>query len=108
MDPFIKNKNNAWVMPVGVLALLVGWMATSAWITDSSNTGRLNRLPTDVRDVNFVQAYRRASRGTRTSILRVTTLAYEDSIDQRKLDILASKSQLANKVDESRRVLKFW
>ena len=50
MDPFIKNKNNAWVMPVGVLALLVGWMATSAWITDSSNTGRLNRLPTDVRE----------------------------------------------------------
>lgn len=61
----------------------------------------------DYKDVNFVQAYRRASRGTRTTVLRVTTLAYEDSIDLRKMDILASKSQLANRVDESRRVLSF-
>jgi hypothetical protein len=62
----------------------------------------------DYKDVNFVQAYRRASRGTRTTVLRVTTLAYEDSIDIRKMDILASKSQLANKVDETRKVLSFW
>lgn len=61
----------------------------------------------DYKDVNFVQAYRRASRGTRTTTLRVSTLAYKDSIDGRKLNILASKSQLANKVDETRRVLQF-
>lgn len=61
----------------------------------------------DYKDVNFTQAYRRASRGSRTTTLRVTTLAYNDSIDGRKLNILASKSQLANKVDETRRVLVF-
>lgn len=61
----------------------------------------------DYKDVNFVQAYRRASRGSRTTTLRVSTLAYKDSIDGRKLNILASKSQLANKVDETRRVLSF-
>lgn len=62
----------------------------------------------DYKDVNFVQAYRRASRGTRTSILRVTSLVYRGSVDFRKLDILAGKSQLANRVDESRKVLQFW
>lgn len=62
----------------------------------------------DYKDVNFVQAYRRASRGSRTTTLRVTTLAYEDSIDKRKLDILASKSQLAARVDDTRKVLQFW
>lgn len=61
----------------------------------------------DYKDVNFVQAYRRASRGSRTTVLRVTTLAYNDSIDGRKLNILTSKSMLANRVDESRRVLRF-
>jgi hypothetical protein len=62
----------------------------------------------DYKDVNFVQAYRRASRGTRTSVLRVSSLVYSGSVDFRKLDILADKSQLANRVDETRKVLQFW
>lgn len=62
----------------------------------------------DYKDVNFVQAYRRASRGTRKTILRVTTLAYSNSIDYRKLDILTSKSQMAARVDDTRKVLQFW
>lgn len=61
----------------------------------------------DYKDVNFTQAYRRASRGGRTTTLRVTTLAYRKSIDQKKLDILAAKSELANRVDPSRRILSF-
>lgn len=61
----------------------------------------------DYKDVNFLQAYRRASRGTRKSVLRVTTLAYADSIDQRKLNILTTKSELANRVDPNRPVFKF-
>lgn len=62
----------------------------------------------DYKDVNFVQAYRRASRGTRTTILRVSSLVYAGSVDFRKLDILTSKSVTANKVDETRKVLQFW
>ncbi|WP_037500565.1 helicase-related protein [Sphingomonas jaspsi] len=62
----------------------------------------------DYKDVNFVQAYRRASRGSRTTILRVSSLVYRNSIDFRKLDILSSKSQLAARVDDTRKVLQFW
>lgn len=61
----------------------------------------------DYKDTNALQAYRRASRGTRTSVLRVTFLAYEESIDQRKFAILTEKSVMANKVDPSRKVLHF-
>jgi len=61
----------------------------------------------DYQDVNFIQSYRRASRGTRTTTLRVTSLAYEDSIDQRMYAILKAKSELANRVDSTRRVLAF-
>lgn len=61
----------------------------------------------DYQDVNFLQAYRRASRGTRTTTLRVTSLEYEDTIDGRLYQILAEKSALANSVDETRTVLSF-
>lgn len=64
-------------------------------------------ISVDYQDVNFLQAYRRASRGTRTTTLRVTTLEYEDTIDRRLYDILAEKSALANRVDETRTVLSF-
>lgn len=59
----------------------------------------------DYTDVTFLQAYRRASRGTRTSTLRVTILLYEDSLDYRVLDINYNKSVIANKVDPSRPIL---
>ncbi len=59
----------------------------------------------DYTDVTFLQAYRRASRGTRTTTLRVTIMLYEDSIDYRVLDINYDKSVIANKVDSTRPVL---
>lgn len=59
----------------------------------------------DYQDVDWLQAYRRASRGTRTKPLRVTLLQYDDSIDGRVLQIIYEKSKLANKVDPSRPVL---
>lgn len=61
----------------------------------------------DYQDVNFLQAYRRASRGTRTTPLRVTSLEYEDTIDRRLYQICSEKSALANQVDETRTVLSF-
>jgi uncharacterized protein YlxW (UPF0749 family) len=50
MDPFKKNKSTAWVWPVSLLALIVGWLASVAWITDRTQTGRLSSLPDDVRE----------------------------------------------------------
>lgn len=61
----------------------------------------------DYQDDNFVQGYRRGSRGTRTTTLRVTSLEYEDTIERRQYQILTHKSQVANKVDPSRPVLNF-
>jgi hypothetical protein len=61
----------------------------------------------DYQDVNFLQGYRRASRGTRTTTLRVTSLEYEDTIDGRMFEINTQKSVLANLVDPTRPILSF-
>lgn len=61
----------------------------------------------DYQDVNFLQSYRRANRGTRTTPLRITTLEYEDTIEARMYQIISEKSVLANRVDETRPVLSF-
>jgi hypothetical protein len=60
----------------------------------------------EYQDVDWLQAYRRASRGTRTKTLRVTLLQYADSVDGRVLDIIHEKSVLANRVDPTRPILK--
>jgi hypothetical protein len=60
----------------------------------------------DYQDVNWLQSYRRASRGTRTKTLRVTFPRYFDSVDFRVLDIIYEKSVLANKVDPTRPILQ--
>lgn len=60
----------------------------------------------EYQDVDWLQAYRRASRGTRKKTLRVSIMQYIDSIDQRVLEIIRQKSILANKVDPTRPVLQ--
>lgn len=57
-------------------------------------------------DATFVQARQRAIRGKRTSPLRLTTLEYNDSIDQHICSIIYRKSVDANKVDPSRPILQ--
>lgn len=59
----------------------------------------------DYQDVNILQAYRRASRGSRTKTLYVVFLRYEDTIERRMYQIVKKKSELANRVDPTRRVL---
>jgi hypothetical protein len=61
----------------------------------------------DFMDVNILQAYRRASRGSRTKTLHVVFFKYEDSIDDRMYVIVKEKSELANRVDGTRPVLDF-
>jgi hypothetical protein len=61
----------------------------------------------DYTDVTFLQAYRRASRGNRTTTLRVTVMEYYNSLDQRVQQIVTQKSILANKVDPTRPILTF-
>ena len=61
----------------------------------------------DFMDVNILQGYRRASRGTRTKTLHVVFLRYDTKVETRIFDIARAKSQLANRVDPTRRVLDF-
>ena len=61
----------------------------------------------DFMDTNILQAYRRASRGTRRSTLRVIFLRYRDTVENRMYKIVEDKSRLANRVDPSRPILTF-
>ena len=61
----------------------------------------------DFMDVNILQAYRRASRGSRTKTLYVIFVRYEDSVEDRMYDINRAKNQLARRVDPSRKELSF-
>lgn len=91
----------------GDLDAIVGSGPTSAVGWNWERADHVVNVSFDYKDTNALQAYRRASRGGRTTVLRVTSLGYEKSIDQRKWEILTAKSELANKVDPSRKVLRF-
>jgi hypothetical protein len=59
------------------------------------------------KDVVYSQAVKRAIRKNRSSALRVTVLAYRDSLDIRKMQILMNKSLDAVRVDPTQTILKF-
>lgn len=61
----------------------------------------------DYMDTNVLQAYRRASRGGRTTQLRVVFLRYKNTVEKKIFKIVEKKSELANRVDSTRRVLTF-
>lgn len=89
----------------GAINDVVGSPRTMAVGWNWENTGHVIFVSYDYQDVDWLQAYRRASRGTRTTPLRVTLMQYADSIDKRKLQVIHQKSILANKVDPTRPVL---
>lgn len=83
-------------------------VASPATASVGFNWGHVNHIiftSLDYQNSNFVQAYKRAIRGKRTSKLWVTVLEYEDSIDQRIFQIVNGKSEDAHKVDESYAIL---
>ena len=91
----------------GQLDFVVASGPTTAVGYDWEITDHVIYVSPDYQDDNFVQGYRRGSRGTRTTTLRVTSLEYANSIERRQYQILTLKSQVANKVDPSRPVLMF-
>ena len=58
-------------------------------------------------DVTYTQALRRAIRKARSRALRVTVLAYRDSIDLRVMQLMQTKSADANLVDPTQMRLTF-
>lgn len=59
----------------------------------------------DYKDSSFAQAFKRMIRGKRAVTLWVTVLEYENSIDQRILTIVQTKSENAHAVDDTYDVL---
>lgn len=48
VNPFVpKNPASAWVAPVSAMALVVGFMASLAWITDQNRKEAIRDLPPD-------------------------------------------------------------
>ena len=91
----------------GLIDDVVGSPATMAVGWNWEHVDHVIYVSLDYTDVTFLQAYRRASRGNRTTTLRVTILEYYDSLDQRVQQIITQKSILANKVDPTRPILTF-
>jgi hypothetical protein len=58
-------------------------------------------------DSDFDQGFKRAIRRKRSTPLRLTTLAYVDSIDVRLMSILKRKSRDAQKVQPTRELIRF-
>lgn len=50
MKPFNRTKIQGWIWPVSLIAMLIGFMASAAWITDRTQTGRIESLPEDIRE----------------------------------------------------------
>lgn len=92
----------------GQLDFVVASGPTTAVGYDWEITDHVIYVSPDYQDDNFVQGYRRGSRGTRKTTLRVTSLEYTNTIERRQYGILTIKSQLANKVDPSRPILQFY
>lgn len=50
LNPFaLRKSSNSWVIPVSILTLVVGFLTSLAWITQSDRSERLNRLSPDIR-----------------------------------------------------------
>jgi superfamily II DNA or RNA helicase len=79
-------------------------VASPATASVGFNWGHLDTvifMSIDFMDSSFLQGYRRAMRGVRTSPLLIYVMEYEDSVDQRIFQIVETKSKLAVAVDET-------
>ena len=88
----------------GDLDAIVGSWKTCAVGWNWERAEHVVGVSVDYQDVDLLQGYRRGSRGTRTTPLRVTFMGYRASIDSRKFDILKTKSEMAHRVDPTRRI----
>lgn len=104
--PMAKRNEIDRLFKAGQLDAIVGSGPTVAVGFNWERADHVVFASIDYKDVNILQAYRRASRGTRTTTLRVTFLQYEDSVDQRMYEIVKGKSQTAHTVDPTRKVLQ--
>lgn len=84
-------------------------VASPATASVGFNWGHLDTvifMSIDYMDSSFLQGYRRAMRGVRTSHLLIYVMEYENSVDQRIFKIVETKSALAHEVDDTQPTVK--
>ena len=86
----------------GRLDIVVASPATAGIGFNWGHVDHVLFMSLDYMDSNFVQAYRRAIRGPRKKPLRITVMAYANSVDQQIFAIVERKSRMAQDVDKTR------
>ena len=83
----------------GKLNAIVGSPATAAVGFNWGHCDLVIFTSIDYQDVNFVQAYKRTIRGTRTTYVRIYVLGYRNSLDNKVFFIVDTKSRNRHMVD---------
>ena len=90
----------------GKLDVVVASAATAGVGFNWPHVDHIIFMSMDFMDSNFVQAYRRAIRGTRTTPVLIRVMEYTNSLDQMIFAIVERKSKLAADVDPTKEALK--
>lgn len=83
----------------GLLDIVVASPATASVGFNWGHLDTIVFMSIDFMDSSFLQGYRRAMRGVRTSPLLIYVMEYEKSVDQRIFKIVEIKSAMAVEVD---------
>ena len=90
----------------GRLDIVVASAATAGVGFNWGHVDHVIFMSLDYMDSSFIQAYRRAMRGVRTTPLVIHVMEYEKSVDQRIFQIVEAKSAMANEVDPTQVLVK--
>lgn len=85
----------------GYLDIVIGSPATMAVGYNWGHVDTVIFMSLDYMDSSFIQGYRRAIRGKRTTPCLIYVLEYENSVDQKIFAIVQKKSALAHAVDDT-------
>ena len=83
----------------GLLDIVIASAATASVGFNWGHLDTIIFISIDFMDSSFLQGYRRAMRGVRTSPLLIYVMEYEKSVDQRIFQIVEIKSAMAVEVD---------
>jgi hypothetical protein len=90
----------------GLLDIVVASAATASVGFNWGHLDTIIFMSIDFMDSSFLQGYRRAMRGVRTSPLLIYVMEYEKSADQRIFQIVEIKSAMAVEVDPTQVAVK--
>jgi hypothetical protein len=103
-EAFRAGELDAVIATPGVASVGFNWQY---WGPKRIEVDHVINVSLGYMDSDFIQGYRRTVREKRQTPLRITTLAYYESLDPRFMQILETKSLDAWRVDPTREVLRF-